>query len=73
MTHKTLEEIKNLTNGTYKIGVYSSFGCIGCENYVELNKDAVDYFVDLNNESNIDFELYTFLPSFIPSIITITK
>jgi hypothetical protein len=73
MTHKTLEEIKNLTPGTYKVGVYSSFGCIGCENYVALNQGAVDYFVDLHKETNIDFKVYTFLPPFIPSIITITK
>ena len=73
MTHKTLEEIKNLTAGTYKVGVYSSFGCVGCENYVELNQGLVDYFVDLNNEDNIDFEVYEFLPAVIPNIITITK
>jgi hypothetical protein len=71
--HKTLSEINNLPAGSYKVGVYSSFGCVACEGYVEKETDNVDYFVDIAQEDPATFSTYSFMPPVIPSIISIDK
>lgn len=71
--HKTLSEISNLQSGSYKVGVYSSFGCVACEGYVERETDNVDYFVDIAQEDPGTFSTYSFMPPMIPSIISIDK
>jgi hypothetical protein len=72
-THKTLLEINNLSTGSYNIGVYSSFGCVACEGYVERENDNVDFFVDIAQEDPNLFSTYDFMPQVIPSIINISK
>jgi hypothetical protein len=71
--HKTLSEISNLQSGSYKVGVYSSFGCVACEGYVEREIDNVDYSVDIAQEDPNTFSTYSFMPPMIPSIISIDK
>lgn len=71
--HKALLEINNLPAGSYNVGIYSSFGCVACEGYVERETDNVDYFVDIAQEDPNTFSTYDFMPPVIPSIINIVK
>jgi hypothetical protein len=73
MKNITLAETQTLPAGTYTVGVYASRGCAGCEGFIEKNPN-LDYVIDMALEKDpINFVTYSFLPSYIPSVVTINK